>query len=74
MGGVGDLVPSLNVVTRFLMLGFDFGFGLHSGIDGVVATMASWNKVSPASAYLVNVSGVGEGVVRVGAVRFVDFL
>ena len=33
--------------------------------------MAHWNKVSPASPYLVNVSSVGEGPVRVAAVRSV---
>ena len=54
------------------MLGF--GFGLHNGISVVVATMASWNKVSPASPYLVNVSGVGEEAVRVGAIKSVGFL
>ena len=43
------------------MLGI--GFGLHSGIGMVVAMMASWNKVSPASLYLVNISDVDEGVV-----------
>ena len=53
------------------MLGF--GFGLHDGISVVVATMASWNKVSPASPDLINVSGGVEGEVRVGAVRIVLF-
>ena len=55
------------------MLGFDFGFGLYSGIDVVVAVMASWNNVSPASPYLVNVSGVDKGAVRVGVIRYVVF-
>ena len=73
-GGGGDLGPTLGVVTRSLMLGFGFGFDLHSGIGVVVATMASWNKVSPASPYLVNISCIGEGAVRVGVVRSVDFL
>ena len=56
VGGGGDLGPALGAVTRSLMLGF--GFGLHDGIGVVVATMASWNKVSLASPYLVNISGI----------------
>ena len=54
------------------MLGF--GFGLHDGISVVVATVAFWNNVSPASLYIINVSGVGEGAARVGVVKFVGFL
>ena len=44
---------------------------VFSDIVEVVAAMMHWNKVCPVSPYLVNVSGIGEGLVRVGAVRFV---
>ena len=72
VGVGGDLRPALSPITRSVML--DFDFGLHSGIGVVVATMASWNNVSPASPYLINVSGVGEEAVRVRDVRSVSFL
>ena len=71
VGGGGDLVPTLGTVTRSLMLGFSFS--LHIGIGVVVATMAFWNKVSSTSPYLVNIFGVGEGAVGVGAVRSIGF-
>jgi hypothetical protein len=41
----------------------------------VVVKMTLWNKVSPASPYLDDVlSGAGEGLVRVGSARSVDYL
>ena len=72
VGGGGDLGHVLGVVGRSLML--KFFFGLVGGIDEVVATMAHWNNVSPASPYLINVSGVGEEAMRVGVVRLFSFL
>ena len=71
VGGGGDLESAFGVVARFLMV--EFAFGLPSGIGMVVAMMPHWNKVSPDSPYLVNVSSVGEGPVRIGDVRSIGF-
>ena len=49
-----------------------FGFGLHSGIDEVMAMMSYWNKVSPTSPYLGNIYSVDEGSMR-GVAIYVGF-
>ena len=46
-------------------------FGLTNGISEVVVMMAHWNKVYSVSPYLVNISGIGEGLESVGAIRSV---
>jgi hypothetical protein len=48
---------------------------VSSDINKVVVKMTLWNKVSPTSPCLDNViSSVGEGSVRVGFARSVDYL
>jgi hypothetical protein len=46
------------------------GFRIHGGIGEVEAAMACWNKISPASPYLVAVRfGVNKGPVIVSVTR-----